>query len=100
MAYEQPEGLVDTGRLTLDGTWQQLNADNPNGYRVLWFRHQTSGTTLEWSAKGVAGAMKGGPHLKADESWTLGPNCGTLHTTEVWIKGTAGEVVKWGGILV
>ncbi len=100
MAYVESEGIIDTGRLTLDGTWQQLDADNPNGFRVLWFRHQTSGTTLEWSAKNVQGGLKGGPHLKADESWTLGPSAGTIRTTEVWIKGASGEVVGYGGLKV
>lgn len=36
--------------------------------------------------------------LQADESWTFGPNAGTIDPYDLYLKGTAGEVVTWVGL--
>lgn len=100
MAYVDPEGVVDCGEHTVVAAYTAIDAENPHGYRMLTVRHQTSGTAGRFGVKDIHGAIKPGPHLKADESWTWGPNVGTIYPSKIYFKGTAGEKLGWTGVAV
>ncbi len=100
MPYVDSEGLVDCGEQTITAAFKAVDADRPSpyGYRQLTIRLQVSGTTGRIGVKDVYGGFKGGPHLKADESWTWGPNAGTIFPSQIYFKGTAGERLGWTGV--
>lgn len=88
------------GAHTVAATWTRMSSDD-RGMRQLTFRLDAdadSDNEIEWYFDGEDpdDAM----YLLADESWTIGPNAGTVKPNEIWIKGEAGNVVKWAGILV
>ena len=39
-------------------------------------------------------------YLLADESWTWGPNAGTIDPSQIYVKGTAGDTLYWVGVAV
>ena len=93
-------GIVDCDIHIVAATWKKLDEDD-QGFSVLTFRLQIgAATAIEWGTLDENGNIKVGPFLKAEESWTLGPAAGTVHLNEVYIKGTAGDHVSWGGIKV
>lgn len=64
--------------------------------RVLTIRLGTgSGTLTFGNSKGEEFG-----YLLADESWTWGPNAGTVDPADIYVKGTAGNLLHWVGISV
>ncbi len=94
-------GIADVGKHTVAGTWKALDADSKTAFRFLTWRVDSGMSDIRWGVKDVNGDFKEGPHLQADESWSLGPNAGTIRPSEsVYIKGTAGDVIHYGGTKV
>jgi hypothetical protein len=93
----ETKGILDVGQHTVSASWKALDANNTNGFRVLFMRLNSGMSDVNWGVKDVNGEFKEGPHLQADESWTFGPNAGTIYTTEIFIKGTAGDSMTYGG---
>ena len=94
-------GIIDAGSHVVTAAWKQLDSTNPNVFRFLTIRLQSDATTDVYiGVIDTNGSMKQGPHLQADESWSFGPNAGTIRTTEIYIKGTAGDTVTYIGTKV
>ena len=100
MAYVNSEGILDCGKHVVAAAWKALDAENPTGYRFLTIRLASDDTDINIGVKNKNGAIKQGPHLQADESWSWGPNAGTILTTEIYIMGTAGDEVYYIGTKV
>jgi len=97
------EGVLDCGDAlhVVTAAWKALDATNANGYRFLTIRLASDDSDIKIGVKDVNGVVKeGGPHLQADESWSWGPNAGTIRPSEIYIKGTAGDLVSWIGTKV
>ena len=92
--------IIDGGIHTISASWKKLDESN-QGFRVLTFRNQTAATTaIEWGVLSKSGSVGKVMFLKADESWTLGPDAGTIRPSDIYIRGTAGESVFWVGVTV
>jgi hypothetical protein len=92
------EGVPLAGGVhTVSATAKKLdeNADGV-GFRMLTIR-LTSGATTDITFGNSAGQFM---FLQADESWTFGPNAGTIRPEDIYIVGTAADTVDWCGILV
>ena len=88
---------VSGGSLVLTANYQKLSTADTKGYNQLVIR-------MEDDAASNAALSTDGTnqhfYLKTDESLTLGPSAGTIKPTEVYIKGTAADVVYYVGIPV
>lgn len=85
---------LNGGSLTLTTSYVQLNA-TVEYYVQLTIR-------VEDDAAGNVSISTDGTnehfYLKTDESLTFGPNTGTIATTDLYLKGTADDVVSYIGV--
>jgi len=92
--------ILDGGEHIVTAAWKRLDPSSV-GFRVLTFRLETSAAAnIRFGVRTVTDENKDCMFLKADESWTFGPNAGTIRPSDIWIKGTAGDVVNWVGVKV
>jgi hypothetical protein len=95
-----PQSILRGGRHTVAATLTKL-ADNDTGFRVLTFRLASGATTdIQWGVVDEDGNPEVCMFLQADESWTIGPNAGTVRPSDIYILGTAGDIVHWVGVIV
>lgn len=86
------------GKHTVSSTATPLTAQSYN-CRVLTIRLYTGAGDIEFGDSTLANGQAFG-YLQADESWTWGPNAGTIDTSKIYIKGTVGDTLYWTGVPV
>lgn len=91
--------MIVGGRHIVSATAKKLTPGN-NYCRVLTIRLYTGADNIEFGDATLASGGDPFGYLQADESWTWGPNAGTVNTAELYIKGTAGNSLYWVGIPV
>ena len=83
------------GEHIVTAAWKQLNASDTTAFRQLTVRAEDdAASNIKLSADGVN--IHG--YMKTDESWTFGPNAGTITPQELWLSGTAADVIYYLGI--
>jgi len=87
--------MIVGGRHNVSATPKQLT-DERVCLRVLTIRLVTGAGNIIFGDKD--GNVFG--FLKAEESWTWGPNAGTVYTDKLYISGTADDTLYWTGIEV
>lgn len=80
---------------TMTADMQRI-ASTSNPCRVLTIRLSTGSSDIFFGDS--TGKIFG--YLNADESWTWGPNAGTIDPYDLYVKGTAGDIMYWSGIPV
>jgi hypothetical protein len=86
---------------TVTAAWKRLEAGNTEPYSTLTIRLASDDSDIRIGFEDENGNVKeGGPHLQADESWTFGPNAGTITPNDLFISGTADDKVTWVGARV
>ncbi len=99
--------MIDTNTIFAGGShtvtvaWKKLDTSS-QGFRVLTMRVEDN------AAGNVAIGLLNlnndventGTYLKTDESWTFGPNAGTIKPEDIYLSGTAADVVGYIGIKV
>ena len=91
--------MIVGGRHIVSATATPLTAEK-NYCRVLTIRLFTGSGNVEFGDATLAAGKHAFGYLAADESWTWGPNAGTVNTNEIYVKGTAGNSLYWVGIPV
>ena len=81
------------GLHTVAASWKQLNEEDPNAYRSITIRVEDDAAgNVDISVDGVNQCF----YLKTDESLTFA-NAGTVTPKEIWLKGTAADIVYYIG---
>jgi len=83
------------GYHTVTAAWTMLNQFDTTAFRQITVRAEDD------AAGNIALSCDGSEqhgYLKTDESWTFGPNAGTVTPRDIWLKGTAGDVVYYMGV--
>jgi len=94
------DGLLDGGTHTIATTYTKLD-DSDQGFRVLTIRVEDNAVgNVAIGLLGKDGSKQTTVYLKTDESWTFGPNAGTIRPEDIYLKGTANDVVGWIGTKV
>ena len=91
--------MIVGGTHTISATATQLTANNVP-CRVLTIRLYTGSGNCDFGDSTLASGQPAFGYLQADESWTWGPNAGTINPNEIYVKGTAGDVLYWCGVPV
>jgi hypothetical protein len=85
------------GAHIVTAAWQKLNTTDTQGYRQLTIRvEDNAAANVEISIDGSNQCF----YLKTDESLTFGPGSGTVYASEIWLRGTAADVVYYLGTKV
>ena len=99
MAIETVD-ILDGGEHIVTAAWKQLDPSD-DGFRLLTFRlEENAASAIRIGVKTATGEIKDVMYLKAIESWTFGPNAGTIRPSKIYLKGTANDVVNWIGTKV
>jgi len=90
------EGVPLAGGVHTVAATPTVLEDDDTGFRQLTIRLEDDATT------NITFGNKAGQfmYLKTDESFTFGPNAGTIRPKDIYIQGTAADVVYYTGILV
>ena len=98
MADSETNTILDGDLCTLTASFEKMS-DIDTPLRELTFRVQESATSsVPWGVLKGDGTVKQVNYLKTDESWTIGPSAGTVRPSDIYVKGTAGDVVWWAGV--
>jgi hypothetical protein len=93
------DNIFDGGTHTLAATFTKLD-ESSVGFRVLTIRANTLTTNAEIGLLSKAGDVEQTVFIKTDESWTFGPDAGTIRPSDIYLLGTAGNGVGWIGMRV
>ena len=88
--------VLKGGRHTIAAAPKLLNSADPTGFRILTIRLASGSSDVYFGDS--QGNVWG--FLQADESWTFGPNSGTVRPTDLYLWGTAGDILYYVGIVV
>lgn len=92
--------ILDGGPHIVSATYKALD-DTAQPFRVLTVRLAASAGNIEFGLKNETGVVEStGIFLKAEESWTFGPDCGSITPRDIFIKGTAGNNAGYFGVKV
>jgi hypothetical protein len=91
--------MIVGGVHTVSATATQIT-DIPTPCRVLTVRMYTGTSDIEFGGEGFGAGGNPCGFLQADESWTWGPNAGTIDPANIYVKGTAGDKLYWCGVPV
>ena len=89
--------ILACGSLTLTTSYQQLDSST-QGFRWLLLRVEDEAAgNVEIGLLDTGGTVQDALYLKTDESLTF-PNVGTIRPSDIYLKGTADDVVQWIGV--
>ena len=85
------------GSHTVAAPWKLLTEEDSTAYRQLTIRVEDNAAgNVEVSLDGDTTVM----FLKTDESFTFGPDAGTVTPKDLYLKGTAADIVYYLGVPV
>ena len=99
--------MIDTNSIFAGGShtvtvaWKKLDPSS-QGFRVLTIRVEDNAAgNVAIGFLNINGDVEtSGTYLKTDESWTFGPNAGTIKPEDIYLSGTAADVVGFLGMKI
>ena len=93
--------ILAGGSHTVTVAWKKLDTAT-QGFRVLTMRLEDNAAgNVTIGLKNKFGWVETTDcYLKTDESWTFGPNAGTIRPSEIYLSGTADDKVGYIGVKV
>ena len=87
---------LNGGKYTLTATYAQISTTDDNAYHQLTVQNPNAsgGNGMFISGNGVNDMG----YIPPDRAWTFGPEAGTVKPTEIWIRGTAGDLAYFNGV--
>ena len=91
--------MIVGGKHILTAAGARLNATR-QPCRVITFRLESGADDCTFGDSGLVNGEDQFGFLQADESWTFGPDAGTIDPYDLYVKGTAGNTITWVGLTI